>query len=113
MNKILTTKLQEAPKLQKVKPVVVEELLMMKVPIEFKVPVVSEEDQQLADESLVSKIPLKFEAERLEEQVKPTSVKVEELEMLAGSPEVKRLEDEEVVDSHRMPVHESCQVEGH
>ncbi|KAI5996891.1 hypothetical protein F5J12DRAFT_785306 [Pisolithus orientalis] len=73
-----------------------------------KVPAVSEEVQQLADELLVSKIPLKFEAERLKEQVMPTRVKVEELEMLAGSPKAKRLADEEVVGSHRMPQCTNC-----
>ncbi|KAI5984572.1 hypothetical protein F5J12DRAFT_916321, partial [Pisolithus orientalis] len=138
-NERLTMELQEAAKLEQVKPVVVEEPLMTKLPFEFETsdgarrsfsfcshrnsqlaadtfelryrslkedtieaPSVSKEVQQLVDELLVSKIPLEFEAERFEEQTKPTRVKVEELEMLAGSPEAKRLADEEVVDSHGM-----------
>ncbi|KAI5993142.1 hypothetical protein F5J12DRAFT_786018 [Pisolithus orientalis] len=79
-NELLTAKLQGAAKLEQVEPVVVEGLLMTKVPIEFK-------------------------ARRLKEHMKPTRVEVEELKMLTGSPKAKRLADEEIVDSHRAPQH--------
>ncbi|KAI6001612.1 hypothetical protein F5J12DRAFT_238979 [Pisolithus orientalis] len=143
-SELLTTELQEAPKLEQVEPVLVEEPLVMKVPIGFEandntqrgflscshqvslmatgvllqesylrgqgnersglgVPAVSKDTHQLTDDLFVSKIPLEFETERLEEQPKHTRVEVEELEMLAGSPEAKRLADKGIIDSHRAP----------
>ncbi|KAI5997619.1 hypothetical protein F5J12DRAFT_850875 [Pisolithus orientalis] len=143
-SELLTTELQEAPKLEQVEPVLVEELLVTKVPVEFEADdntqmgslfcsrgvslmatgvllqesclrgqgdersdlgdlAVSEDTHQLTDDLFVPKIPLEFKAERLGEQPKHTRVGVEELEMLAGSPEAKRLADEGIIDSHRAP----------
>ncbi|KAI6012801.1 hypothetical protein F5J12DRAFT_781659 [Pisolithus orientalis] len=75
----------------------------MKVPIEFEA--ISEEAQQLADKSLVLKILLEFEAERLKEHMKPTGVEVKQLEMLASSLEAERLVYGETTDSHRVLKH--------
>ncbi|KIO08772.1 hypothetical protein M404DRAFT_22635 [Pisolithus tinctorius Marx 270] len=71
------------------------------------VPAVSRNTHQLTDDLFRSKIPLEFEAERLEEHLKPTGVGVEGLETLTGSPETDRLAYKEVVDSHRAPQHMS------
>ncbi|KIO10668.1 hypothetical protein M404DRAFT_20920 [Pisolithus tinctorius Marx 270] len=60
---------------------------------------------QLTDNLFRSKIPLEFEAERLEEHPKPTGVEVEGLETLAGSHEVEKLAYKEITDSHSAPQH--------
>ncbi|KIO01720.1 hypothetical protein M404DRAFT_28455 [Pisolithus tinctorius Marx 270] len=65
------------------------------------VPAVSRNTHQLTNDLFRSKIPLEFEAERLEEHPKPTGVGVEGLKTLTGSPETDRLAYKEVVDSHR------------
>ncbi|KIN98035.1 hypothetical protein M404DRAFT_31729 [Pisolithus tinctorius Marx 270] len=114
---------QEAVELERVEPALVEEPLMMKVPFEFEanyntqrgfsfcsyrvslMATVSRNMHQLTDDLFRSKIPLEFEAERLEEHPKPTGVGVEGLEALTGSLEVERLAYKEVVDSHRAPQH--------
>ncbi|KIO13856.1 hypothetical protein M404DRAFT_18120 [Pisolithus tinctorius Marx 270] len=69
------------------------------------VPAVSRNTHQLTNDLFRSKIPLEFEAERLEEHPKPTGVGVEGLETLTGSPETDRLAYKEVVDSYRAPRH--------
>ncbi|KIO11726.1 hypothetical protein M404DRAFT_20341 [Pisolithus tinctorius Marx 270] len=69
------------------------------------IPAVSRNTHQLTNDLFRSKIPLKFEAERLEEHPKPTGVEVEGLETLAGSHEVETLAYKEVIDSHRAPQH--------
>ncbi|KIN95850.1 hypothetical protein M404DRAFT_33817 [Pisolithus tinctorius Marx 270] len=69
------------------------------------VPAVSRNMHQLTNDPFRSKIPLEFEAKRLEEHLKPTRVEVEELETLAGGLEAERLVCKEVIDSHREPQH--------
>ncbi|KIN93396.1 hypothetical protein M404DRAFT_36136 [Pisolithus tinctorius Marx 270] len=66
------------------------------------VPAVSRNTHQLTDDLFRSKIPLEFEAERLEEHPKPTGVEVEGLETPAASLEAKRFVNKEVIDSHRV-----------
>ncbi|KAI6002352.1 hypothetical protein F5J12DRAFT_783834 [Pisolithus orientalis] len=88
MNEQLTMELQEAAKLNLKEDTI-------------KAPSVSKEMQQLADESLISKIPLKFEVERLEEHMKSMRVEDEALEVLASSCEADKSIYEGNTNLHR------------